>query len=217
MVQVKLERFSGLKSPKQGRELSRLVRHNADWLGNTAYKDDVGRYGLGLGRAVCQVSRLAHASELFDPYLIRIKENGGPRQTIGVGTTLRRQSVINPTTGTLIEGTGVDYWLDRTAEKEVCALHMIIGEAMLNQAVQTVIDKDRPDRQIAVFATVEPDKLHQPVGFVAVMDKVEGEGHLCRHNGIDDSFDAIKAGRNLDVLLYERRFQGDPFARPEYY
>lgn len=215
MTQVKLERFSLLRSPNQAVQLNRLAQDNADWLVDSPYSGAIDRYGRGLLRATRQVIRVSDKDRFphFDPYLIKAAEEVGENETsrpdwraVGVGTIITYRAIGSVDMRNL-SGTDVDYWLDVGAEDQHPEVHLAVGRAMLRTAIETTRDVVTQPDSITVFTTMEPYQEHQPTGFESYMQPDGQTGPVSTSSR--DIFGLDKGGRDLQIYRYDH-ILGEP-------
>ena len=212
-LQIEAQAFSARKSLEQASVLRDLVQRNESWLWESEYAGAVARYNRPQVKAALQIARVATASSIVHPYILRARTAEDPAssqhhdpetkrwQAIGIGTLVRGQVVCTGEHHYM--ATDMDYWLDDEAQERISGLHREVAETLLTAATRQVYRHEGRKTSQAI-ATIVPGADHQPTGFAEIMHRPVNIEPLTVIG--DDPYDIAKGGINLATYTLPLEF-----------
>jgi hypothetical protein len=212
MMEVYLEKYSLIKSPKQGYDVSRLVASEKGWLEKDR-SETVQRY-RDWRHAVKNVGRIAMNEDL-QSYIIRDRKHGIAK---GLATIIFNQVVIHPDPAIgLIRGHNLDYWLNPAEGSD---FHAIVAEELVYATGRPEFAPTDPydggynDRQYdAVFTVVQKSETNPPIGLMGsetpvlanyTLSALGESGFLSVPEEWDDTYDVARSGQ-ISQIYYRKR------------
>jgi hypothetical protein len=212
---VYLEKYSKIKSPKQGYDVSRLVASEKEWLEQDR-PETVRRY-RDFQHAVKNVGRLAMYEDLR-PYIIRDRKHGVAK---GLATIIFNQVVIHPDPAIgLIKGHNLDYWLNQAEDSD---FHARVAEELVcatgrPEFVPTKLyGSDYNGRQYdALFTVVQETETNPPIGLMGCGTQIFSDytlsalgepGFLSVPEDWVDTYDVAGSGQKSQIYYRERVVQ----------
>jgi hypothetical protein len=167
---IYLEKYSVLKSPKQGYQIHKLTAHNFNWLAEDPDRRQTARRYNALIKSIRTVAKIA-LSDSVDAFIIRERKH---TVAIGLASIIFDQSVVHPEEG-IVRGNNLDYWVTRLSStnqiSKSVAEELVDANMYLTQESFPTKDHVGTDTEEIVknypslFVAVQDDSKISPAGF----------------------------------------------------